>query len=92
MRTDAYRMKPDDEKTPDLFVDTRGSFCPVPIIKLSEAIGNIDEGGIVELISDDAAIELDLPAWCRSTGHLVVSEGCREGVYSYRVQKTARRR
>jgi TusA-related sulfurtransferase len=83
-------VKPDDGTTPDLFVDTRGSFCPVPIIKLSEAIGNIDEDGIVELVSDDAAIELDLPAWCRSTGHRVVSERRRGGVYTYRVRKSAR--
>jgi TusA-related sulfurtransferase len=75
------------DKSPDLIVDTRGSFCPVPIIKLSEAVRNIDRGGVVELISDDAAIQLDLPAWCRSTGHRVISESHGEREWVYRVQK-----
>ena len=77
-----------DDTSPDVIVDTTGTFCPVPIIKLSEAIRNIDEGGVVELVSDDAAIELDLPAWCRSTGHHVVSESKAGKKYVYRVRRT----
>jgi TusA-related sulfurtransferase len=62
-------------------------FCPAPIIKLSEAIRNVDGGGVVELISDDPAIEFDLPAWCRSTGHTVVSQSRDGDDYVYRVRK-----
>jgi TusA-related sulfurtransferase len=76
-----------DNFSPDVIVDTTGAFCPVPIIKLSEAIRNIDEGGVVELVSDDAAIELDLPAWCRSTGHLVVGKSKVGKKYIYRVRR-----
>ncbi len=79
-------MKP-DESVPDIIVDTRGAFCPVPIIKLSEAIRNIDAEGIVELVSDDAAIALDLPAWCRSSGHTVVFESRKDNLFIYRVRK-----
>ncbi len=79
-------MKP-DETSPDIVVDTRGSFCPVPIIKLSEAIRNIDADGIVELVSDDAAIALDLPAWCRSSGHKVIFESRKGKLFVYRVRK-----
>ena len=56
---------------PSIIVDTRGLFCPIPIIKTSEAIGRVDAGGIVEVISDDPGIEHDLPAWCRSHGHRI---------------------
>ncbi len=76
-----------DDTSPDVIVDTTGTFCPVPIIKLSEAIRNIDEGGVVELVSDDAAIELDLPAWCRSTGHHVIGESKEGKKYTYRVRR-----
>lgn len=76
-----------DELSPNIILDTRGMFCPVPIIKLSEAIRNVDPGGVVELVSDDAAIEFDLPAWCRSAGHTVVTES-REGKdHVFRVRK-----
>ena len=62
-------------------------FCPVPIIKLSEAIRNVDAGCVVELISDDPAIEFDLPAWCQSTGHNVVSQLRSGEDFVYRVGK-----
>jgi tRNA 2-thiouridine synthesizing protein A len=62
-------------------------FCPVPIIKLGESIRNVDPGGVVELVSDDPAIKYDLPAWCRSAGHTVVSESRDGRKYVYRVRK-----
>jgi len=68
-------------------IDTRGTFCPIPIIKTSEAIGNLDSGGVVEVISDDPAVEYDMPAWCRSMGHAIV-EWSKEGdVYRYFIRK-----
>lgn len=72
---------------PNLIIDTKGLFCPVPIIKTSDAMRQIDVGGIVEIISDDPAIESDLPAWCTSHGHTIESL-VREGeVFRYLVRK-----
>jgi TusA-related sulfurtransferase len=71
----------------DIVLDTRGLFCPMPIIKTSEAIGNLTEGGIIEVISDDPAIEHDMPAWCRSNGHEIRTLTRQGGVYRYFVQK-----
>lgn len=75
------------ESHPDLIVDTRGMFCPAPIIKLSEAVRNVDPGRVVELVSDDPAIEFDLPAWCRGAGHEVVGLERDGNDYIYRVRK-----
>ncbi|MCK5620469.1 MAG: sulfurtransferase TusA family protein, partial [Candidatus Krumholzibacteria bacterium] len=51
------------------------------------AVRNVDPGCVVELVSDDPAIEFDLPAWCQSAGHDVVSL-TRDGAdFIYRVQK-----
>jgi len=77
----------DSPPPPDVIVNTRGMFCPAPIIKLSEAVRNVDAGRVVELVSDDPAIEFDLPAWCKSAGHTIVSS-CKDGAdYIYRVRK-----
>jgi tRNA 2-thiouridine synthesizing protein A len=73
--------------TGHLLLDTRGTFCPVPIIRTSEALRNLESGSLVEVVSDDPAIEMDLPAWCRSTGHSIESESKQEGVYRYFVRK-----
>ena len=71
----------------NVIVDTRGLFCPVPVIKTSEAIKNIESGRVVEVISDDPAIAQDLPAWCQSTGHRIVSVAQEGQVYRYQVRK-----
>ncbi len=71
-------------------LDTRGTFCPIPIVKISEAIRNVDVGVIIEMISDDPAIEYDLPAWCKSTGHEIVSLTKENGEFRIEVKKTAR--
>ena len=81
-------MLPGDLPPPaDVIVNTRGMFCPAPIIKLSEAIRNVDPGRVVELVSDDPAIEFDLPAWCRSAGHTIVTSSKDGSVFVYRVRK-----
>ncbi len=71
-----------------IIVDARGTFCPTPIVKISEAIQNVDAGVIVELISDDSAIEFDLPAWCKSAGHTIISTVKDGAVFTYLVLKS----
>lgn len=72
---------------PRIIIDTRGMFCPVPIIKTSEAMRQIDPGALVELISDDPAIEHDLPAWSKATGHAIESHARNGDDYLYVVRK-----
>jgi tRNA 2-thiouridine synthesizing protein A len=79
-----------DDIPPDMVVDTRGMFCPAPIIKLSEAIRIVDAGRVVEIVSDDPAIEFDLPAWCNSTGHAIVTHFNDGNDRVYRVRKAKR--
>jgi len=73
---------------PNIIVDARGLFCPVPIMKTSEAIGAVDSGRIVEIIADDPAIELDMRAWCHSQGHTIESAERNGDVFHFRVRKT----
>lgn len=72
---------------PQVVVDTRGFFCPVPIIRVSEALRNLDTGGLVEVIADDPAIEVDLPAWCWSNGHTIRESRKESGVHRFLVEK-----
>ncbi len=72
---------------PSIVIDAKGLFCPVPIIKVAEAVRNLDSGMVVEIISDDAAIDHDLPAWCKSTGNVIQSKSKEGNVYRYLIQK-----
>jgi len=77
------------EESPRVVVDTRGLFCPVPIIRTAEAMRNLGPGGLVEVISDDPAIAHDLPAWCKASGHTIVSSRREAEDHRYLVQKRA---
>ena len=72
---------------PNVVVDTRGLFCPMPIIKTSEALQTLDAGAVVEVISDDPAIEMGLPAWCKSQGHTIEHRSQQGSDFHYRVKK-----
>jgi len=50
-------------------IDTVGLYCPIPIIRTAERIPLMADGEILEVLSDDRVILLDMPAWCRSTGN-----------------------
>lgn len=53
----------------DLVVDCVGRPCPVPVIELARALRDAEDGQIVEVISDDPAALVDVPAFCRMRGH-----------------------
>lgn len=57
----------------DLKIDTRGLFCPLPVVKVSQSMDDLDAGAVIEVLSDDPAIEFDMPAWCQSAGHKIKS-------------------
>jgi TusA-related sulfurtransferase len=46
-------------------LDCRGMLCPRPIIELARALPDIAVGELIEIIADDAAAAVDVPAWCR---------------------------
>jgi len=53
----------------DKTVDARGLPCPMPIVKLSQAIAEIQIGQVVEIVVTDPSFAPDVEAWCRKTGH-----------------------
>lgn len=50
-------------------VDATGLSCPGPILKLKRAIHAIKIGQALSITSTDPAFVVDVPAWCRRTGH-----------------------
>ena len=57
---------PDGEA--DRVLDTRGSFCPVPVIETAKAMDSLAPGEVLEVLSDDIGVKLDIPAWCQGQG------------------------
>ena len=55
------------------YVDTRGSFCPIPIVELAKAVRACSVGDQLELLATDPAVQEDLHAWCDATGNMLDS-------------------
>lgn len=53
----------------DETLDCIGLYCPMPIVKTSQAIKGLKDGEVLEVISDDKGIKSDMPAWCTKTGN-----------------------
>jgi TusA-related sulfurtransferase len=62
-----------------LLVDARQTWCPVPILRMAQAARGAVTGDELELLATDPAIQEDLPAWCASTGHQLLSLEARGG-------------
>lgn len=52
----------------DETLDCYGLLCPMPIIQTVKKIKEMELGEILEVVSTDAGIKEDMPAWCRQTG------------------------
>lgn len=50
-------------------VDTRGNTCPGPLMEARKAIGTVNKGDILEVITDDATAKDTLRAWAGKVGH-----------------------
>lgn len=50
-------------------VDARGTACPGPLLEAKKAIGTINSGDIMEVLSADEGTKVDIPKWCNKKGH-----------------------
>jgi len=53
----------------DKTVDARGTACPGPLLEAKKAMGTIDSGQVMEVLSSDEGTKRDLPKWCNKKGH-----------------------
>ena len=53
----------------DKSVDARGTACPGPLLAAKKAIGEIQGGQVMEILSADEGTRRDIPKWCTKKGH-----------------------
>ena len=54
-------------------LDLKGLLCPLPVVKIAQAIKKVRVGEVVEATATDPGVLADIPAWARSTGHALLS-------------------
>ena len=61
-----------DEIKVDKVMDLKGMPCPMPIVKVSKGIKEVEVGQIIEAISTDPGSLSDFPAWARTSGNEIL--------------------
>jgi len=53
-------------------LDLKGLVCPIPIVKISQAIKQVQIGEVIEATATDPGVLADIPAWCKTSGNELV--------------------
>ncbi|NPA17264.1 MAG: DUF3343 domain-containing protein [Aquificae bacterium] len=68
-------------------VDTRGMFCPTPLIFVSKELKHIPVGSRLKVLADDKAFKKDIKIWCHDTGNKLVSLTENNGVITAVIER-----
>lgn len=68
-------------------LDTRGLNCPLPILRTRKAIAVLDSGEVLEVAATDPGSVKDMDAFCRQTGHELLSSNEADGDFIFRIRK-----
>ena len=71
----------------DVVVDARGLQCPMPVIKVSQAVKTLESGQTAEVIATDRGALSDIPAWAKDMGHALKEQFEADDEFHFIVQK-----
>lgn len=70
-------------------LDMTGYFCPELVIRVNEAIGDVEVGEVLELLADDPSSKPDIQSWTKRTGHELISIEEDADVFRFLIRRTA---
>lgn len=72
----------------DVTADIVYMMCPMHLLKLDEMMKRLEDGQVLEILTDyDGALE-DIPQWCERTGNEFLGMDEDESYYKFYVRKT----
>lgn len=73
--------------TADRVLDCKNLLCPMPIIKLSQAIKALSIGQTIYLETTDPGSKYDIEAWARQTGNDLLETSEEQRVLKFLVRR-----
>jgi tRNA 2-thiouridine synthesizing protein A len=71
----------------DKELDARGLNCPLPILRAKKALGEIQSGQVLRVVSTDPGSVKDFAAFCKQTGHQLLSQAEENKEFVFFMQK-----
>jgi tRNA 2-thiouridine synthesizing protein A len=73
----------------DKVMDLKGLPCPMPVVKVSQGIKQLEVGQVIEAISTDPGSLTDFPAWARTSGNEILKTEQEGGVIKFYIKRAA---
>jgi tRNA 2-thiouridine synthesizing protein A len=72
----------------DKELDARGLSCPLPILRCKKALAELSPGQTLKLVATDAGAVKDFQAFCRQTGHQLLSLDESNSEFTFYIRKS----
>jgi len=70
-------------------LDARGLRCPLPVLKARKALKELPAGAILRVLATDPGAIKDFQAFCKTTGHALLSSDQTGDVLSFDIRKAS---
>ena len=68
-------------------LDARGMNCPLPILRTKKALTDLAQGDTLAVVATDPGSLKDMQAFCKQTGHELVSSSEKQGEFEFLIRK-----
>jgi tRNA 2-thiouridine synthesizing protein A len=73
----------------DKVMDLKGLPCPMPVVKISKGIKEVEVGQVVEAVTSDPGALADFPAWAKTSGNEILKTDNTDGVITFYIKRNA---
>lgn len=73
----------------DKELDARGLNCPLPILRCKKGLAEIENGQVLKVMTTDPGAVRDFQAFCKQTGHELLSMEQLESETVFHIKKRA---
>ncbi|MDB4443966.1 sulfurtransferase TusA family protein [bacterium] len=78
-----------EEIKADKVMDLKGLPCPMPVVKISKGIKEVEIGQVVEALTSDPGALADFPAWARTSGNEILKTDQDGEVIKFYIKRVA---
>ncbi len=75
----------------ETLLDVKGLTCPLPVLRANRQLRSMAPGDKLRVLATDRASVADFAAFCRETGHALLSSSEEAGVFTFVVRARAAR-
>ena len=68
-------------------MDLKGLPCPMPVVKVSKGIKEVEVGQIVEAVTTDPGALADFPAWAKTSGNEILKTDQGDGTITFYIKR-----